>query len=460
MHTFINEKIKREYLIQLLIYMILLNLIFYSYFKIFKKESEFSPFSSEITKITIKDGKMANFGIISDFQLDQENSNIAYQYYSDNVYKALEFYKKNDIDILLIAGDITNNGHIRNYLHFKKIFYSIYNNSKIPTIISVMGNNDCRDKQFTKIENQKKFFNYIKVYPYSHYIINNYNFIFWSNDNSKSDERGIEDYTWIKSALEKARNNINKKGDPIFVVTHMPPKGTVYGSELFHKGIYDFLKNYPEVICISGHSHHSLKNIRSIWQGEFTAINTQSLSYTSIDNYFENKGEVSINSAKNYSMGLIANLNEESIIFDRIEFCTGEKYGESWKITFPLEPEKFIYQFDKRNKKIKPVFQDKNEIKIEKITKNDKINYYIHFKAAFHEDYVYSYKIVLRIKDKKDIYKELYYYSDYYKNKLDRKEILQFLLPNDVKKGIYNIEIYGVDSFENISNPIIGIIEI
>ena len=460
MNIFFKEKIKRDYFIQLLIYIILINLIYYFSFKIFKKELEFTPFSSEITKIKIKDGKFAKIGIISDFQLDRENNNIVYQYYSDNVYQALKIFKKNNIDILLIAGDITNNGHIINYLHFKKIFYSVYNNYKKPTIISVMGNNDYRDKKFTKIENQKKLFNYIKAYPYSHYIINNYNFIFWSNDNSSSDEKGIEDYTWIKLALEKARKNLNKKGDPIFVITHMPPKGTVYGSELFHKGIYDILKNYPEVICISGHSHHSLKNIKSIWQGEFTVINTQSLSYTAIDNYFENKGDTFLNSAKNGSMGLIAHLNKENIIFDRIEFCSGEKYGESWKIDFPVEQSKFIYQFDKRNKKIKPVFQDKNEIKIEKDTKNGKNDYYINFKAAFHEDYVYSYKIVLKKKDKKDVYKELYYYSDYYKNKLDRKEILKFHLPNDIKKGIYDIEIYAIDSFENISNPIIGIIEI
>ena len=189
MNIFFKEKIKRDYLIQLLIYIILINLIYYFSFKLFKKELEFTPFSSEITKIKIKDGKFAKIGIISDFQLDRENNNIVYQYYTDNVYQALKIFKKNNIDILLIAGDITNNGHIINYLHFKKIFYSVYNNYKKPTIISVMGNNDYRDKKFRKIENQKKLFNYIKAYPYSHYIINNYNFIFWSNDNGSSDEK-------------------------------------------------------------------------------------------------------------------------------------------------------------------------------------------------------------------------------------------------------------------------------
>ena len=41
----------------------------------------------------------------------------------------------------------------------------------------------------------------------------------------------------------------------------MPPLKTVYGSENIwgNKYVYKILKNYPEVISISGHSHYSLK---------------------------------------------------------------------------------------------------------------------------------------------------------------------------------------------------------
>ena len=53
----------------------------------------------------------------------------------------------------------------------------------------------------------------------------------------------------------------------------------------------------------------------------------------------------------------------------------------------------------------------------------------------------------------KGIKKVLYYYSDYYKKKKERKKIMKFKLPN-INPGMYNIEIYAIDSFDNISQPL------
>ena len=202
-----------------------------------------------------------------------------------------------------------------------------------------MGNHDYMDRKSDIIQNQQKFFKYMKSYPYSHYIINNYNFIFWSNDNYNYNDKGIQDFSWIKMSLEKAKNNKIKEGDPIFVITHIPPMKTVYGSEGMwgSYGIFEAIKNYPEVICISGHSHYSLRNIKSIWQGNFTVINTQSLSYTDLDDFYKNARYVREDSMKNDSMGLIAYLNDKNIIFERVEFSTGEIEKEKWKIDFPIK---------------------------------------------------------------------------------------------------------------------------
>ena len=80
-------------------------------------------------------------------------------------------------------------------------FYSVYNYDKKPIVISLMGNHDYIDSKYNNTQNQLKFFKYMKSYPYSHYIINNFNFIFWSNDNYNIDK----DFTWIESTLEKEK---------------------------------------------------------------------------------------------------------------------------------------------------------------------------------------------------------------------------------------------------------------
>ena len=394
---------------------------------------------------------------MSDFQLSQElEKNIpSFKYYANNVYVTLNYFKKHDIDLIIIAGDITNNGRLLNLIYFKKIFYSVFNENSKPRVISLMGNHDYFDLNFTNSENQKKFYKVINSYPNSHYIINGYHFIFWSQDNYLINERGITNYTWIKNNLDQARQNLKKKGDPIFVITHIPPKLTVYGSETIwgHEGIYNFLKDYHEVICISGHSHYSLRNTRSIWQKDFTVVNTQSISYVDLDNYFINAINVRRESARDCeSMGLIAHLTNKNIIFERVRFLTEEIMEEKWKINFPINIKEFEYTLEKLNKKEVPVFQNKT-IKIEEKMENNFLNYYIVFNAAAHSEYVYKYKIVLKSVMNKGIKKVLYYYSDYYKKKKERKKIMKFKLPN-INPGMYNIEIYAIDSFDNISQPL------
>lgn len=422
-------------------------------------QQKFSPYSQNITKIKVRDGKLAKIGIISDLQLTKNITTKFFTNYAYNIFRALKLFQKHDIDIIIMAGDITNGGEIINYLYFKEIYFSVYENTKRPILISIMGNHDYLDDTFSKIGNQKKFFKYMNSYPFSHYLINNYNFIFWSYSFIRKRNSKKEEYSWLKSRIENARKNKNKVGDPIFIISHIPPLETIYGSEnifLGDKVLYDILKNYPEVISISGHSHYSLKNIKSIWQGNFTALNTQSISYVELDRIYSNYLDV-VKSSVNDSMGLIAYLNEDNVIFDRIQFSSEEILEERWNINFPMNTSNFIYKFEKMNKKIKPIFIDKNRIKIEKI--NNKTIFII-FTAALHQEYVYKYKIVFRNMEKQENNRIYYYYSDYYKSKNNRKKILKFELPNDINRGKYNIDIYAIDTFDNISKPKQGIINI
>ena len=460
MISFLEQKYNKyeKYLRDYSIYLLIIHAAFYFIFIIYiNKIKDFSPYSPDIVNVDIGNGSYAKIGIVSDFQLSQElEKNIpSFKYYANNVYVTLNYFKKHDIDLIIIAGDITNNGRLLNLIYFKKIFYSVFNENSKPRVISLMGNHDYFDLNFTNIENQKKFYKVINSYPNSHYIINGYHFIFWSQDNYLINERGITNYTWIKNNLDQARQNLKKKGDPIFVITHIPPKLTVYGSETIwgHEGIYNFLKDYHEVICISGHSHYSLRNTRSIWQKDFTVVNTQSISYVDLDNYFINAINVRRESARDCeSMGLIAHLTNKNIIFERVRFLTEEIMEEKWKINFPINIKEFEYTLEKLNKKEVPVFQNKT-IKIEEKMENNFLNYYIVFNAAAHSEYVYKYKIVLKSFMNKGIKKVLYYYSDYYKNKKERKKIMKFKLPN-INPGMYNIELYAIDSFDNISQPL------
>lgn len=72
-------------------------------------------------------------------------------------------------------------------------------------------------------------------------------------------------------------------------MTHNQPENTSYGSEDWgDKNLDSVFSKYPNVIDFSGHVHYSLLDERSIWQGAYTVINTQSLSYTELEEGKEN----------------------------------------------------------------------------------------------------------------------------------------------------------------------------
>jgi len=152
-------------------------------------------------------------------------------------------------------------------------------------------------------------------------------------------------------------------------------------------------------------------------------------------------------------MGLMAHLTDKNVIFERVEFSAGEIMKEKWKIDFPINFDNFQYTHNKRNKKEKPVFID-DDIKIMQIKDFNNSEKYIIFNAATHSDYIYKYKIIFK-KINNDTQQVLYYYSDCCKNEKKREKIIKLKLPKNKYSGIYYLEIYAVDSFDNTSKPII-----
>jgi hypothetical protein len=62
---------------------------------------------------------------------------------------------------------------------------------------------------------------------------------------------------------------------PFFHVQHPHPKGTVHGNQVWGQDIgmsTKTLMSYPNAIAFSGHSHISVTDERSIWQGGFTSV--------------------------------------------------------------------------------------------------------------------------------------------------------------------------------------------
>lgn len=106
-----------------------------------------------------------------------------------------------------------------------------------------------------------------------------------------------------------------------FVMTHNQPKDTSYGAEDWGDiGLGGVFERHPNVVNFSGHVHYSLLDERSIWQGKYTVINTQSLSYTELEPGKEN-GTIPPN-AEDTPMGYLMTFGEHAIQLHRLNFQT------------------------------------------------------------------------------------------------------------------------------------------
>lgn len=206
--------------------------------------------------------------IISDLQLPDSTDKTTHQY--ETFEKTLTMLKNKGMDALIIAGDFTDLSTKNAWGTYKEIYDMVMEGSEKPIPLYIMGNHDYWLDYFTSsgeiaspAKLQKRFTEYTGEYPYSHKVINGYHFICWSSSDGTYD-KSYADKKWIRSQLDKAVADDPQK--PVFVITHLNPSDTAYGSDEWgNSDIYDVLKDYSQIVSISGHSHYSLIDGEPTW---------------------------------------------------------------------------------------------------------------------------------------------------------------------------------------------------
>lgn len=376
-------------------------------------------------------------GVISDTQLPPtEEAFSDDNLYYNNLKKALNIMKNNDTDMILFAGDIGDLGTYFAFETYQKAIDEVYGNDR-PIIQTIMGNHDFWNKDAkTAINHIKAFKKVMGVSPWTHYVVNGYHFI-GASPNCGSMTAGYRlTSRWLERELKKASKDSN--GKPIFVMTHNQPYDTCYGSDEWgDKTLNDTFEKYPNVVNFSGHSHYSVLDERSIWQGEYTVMSTQSLSYTELETGKEN-GTIPPN-ADVTPMGYIMEFLDNSIDIHRFNFADGdfgyeEKSDMLWSLSLPYVNDG-KYSFDSRKPlNTAPVMTDTNAVA--NISGEDVI---LSFKAGKDDDFVHSYKVVIDGEEAK------YFFSDFY-NGIDNMSE-EVTLQLKASEGKHTYEIYSVDSW-------------
>ena len=187
-------------------------------------------------------------------------------------------------------------------------------------------------------------------------------------------------------------------GRPVFVVTHYHAKDTVNDSsgESASGPLRRLLDGYPQVVSISGHSHNPLQDPRSIWQGEFTAVDTSTLCYGCITTTPPSVNQVSCLVPYGHeSVGfMLLEIYADRLVFRRFTARDRRELepGAPWVVPWPHDPVKAPYSHARRRAaEVAPQFVGDAEPTLW----YDFGYIYLMFNAAAHPESVLGYRIEL-----------------------------------------------------------------
>jgi len=415
------------------------------------------------------------FVVTSDVHIRGENNNLqSYELLASFISTAYGYsdahphYQK--LDGMFFVGDVTNSGTKAQLSYF---FNYVKENVREGTVArAVMGNHEYyASGNFNATSMKEAPEDFLEASGYeavdTHITLGGYHFIFLSTDlynKSSSMFFSSDKLLWLRQQLDAAKADTPDK--PIFVFQHEPPRDTMVGSGSASSDqlLTRLLKEYPQVIDFSGHTHVSTTHPQIIWQGGFTAINTGSLAYLSIPIYDENgkmirpkqvdetgayETDSYENGPRNAGMYYIVEIDANSVVrIQRFDMFTNKVWGEPF-ILDSIDPADFKYTDARKEQAVAPVFDASAAITVESA---DSENPLISFPQATCKDLVANYRI------------EIYQGDTLVKTQLRMAETFYgdatpTVLNTHLGKmdpGEYTLKVYATSSWALHSEPITG----
>lgn len=411
-----------------------------------------APVLTEWTNLG-RDNVKVRFAVGSDLHIGRDSNA------SEKLKNAFDaFYKVDDqLDAAVFCGDITNNGSASEYTTLINI---INEKLKGSTKLGLMMGNHEFNTATGAIERYKTGVSQLRE-DINRQDTNNdivigdgYHILMMSAKNYGGDYS--DNYEWLKEHLEAAAQEDPQK--PIFLMQHHGFKDTAYVTNEWYGTfgeIEGLLKQYPQVIDFSGHSHATLNDPRSINQDlGFTAIQDGTIGA-----YFENEtGKMEgtrPEDSENASQALMVEVdNNNKVTLRRMDLNSGRYIGKSWIVNTPelVSQKNFPYTTQKRTEESAiPTFKEGAELTVSDVTETSAK---LTFTQGQNEDknddgWIHSYRIKAINKDTGKTELNKLTFSDYYEPPM--KEKLTKTLSGLSEDTSYTIEITAMNPFQKES---------
>ena len=313
------------------------------------------------------------FGFISDIHVGRSLAS------AERVYKpALEWFREQGVDAVVCTGDLATSGLLSELKHVSDVWYRVFPDDKMPDgrhveKVFLYGNHDTSpaseraairrgfEQEFKRasilMDPAKAWETHFREPFAPIYLkrVKGYTFVVAHWMGESPDAVGLPAFL-KEHAAELAGNK------PFFYCQHAALRGTVnpLSPGHFDNGqATEALTGFPNAFALTGHSHMSLTDETSIWQGEFTALCGgacvgSGMRY--VRPWFENSdvpglpdrpypnGEGSqmptLNTGKDRGQGLLVDVFDDRIVLQRRSFAFNEPIDFDWVVPLPLGREK------------------------------------------------------------------------------------------------------------------------
>lgn len=308
---------------------------------------------------------LLRFGAISDLHVRGKEG----QFGLEHLVKALRWYRQMDVDGVVVAGDMADNGLVAELQLVAGAWNEVFpggtgRNGKKVEKLFVYGNHDIEGAKYNP-----------KLKPSAEEIISTDRAAAWEKVFGEPYEpvweKKINGFVFIGAhwvdwsgvrEIEKYFENraADLGGDrPFFYIQHPHPLNTCHGPWAWgHDEGYATraLSRFPNAVALSGHSHHSLTDEKAIWQGAFTSIGTASLRYVAPMFGRENAGPSQLADLRQMpevdkfseKQGLLFSVYTDRMVVERRDFVDDGALGAPWIV--PLATTERPYDFAVRSR--------------------------------------------------------------------------------------------------------------
>lgn len=296
------------------------------------------------------------------------------------VRQALELFRELGAELVIHNGDIADRHYPEGYRAYRQVFEEVYSHAPRPKEIYAYAWHDVwcyHDHSPSQVSaDAAEAFEAVRKYleaPHGHTAEIKIGGCIFLVMPQFTGAKGF--ISWAEYERRVAAACEANPGKPVFVVDHVPPRGTVYYSvEWGNWRSRLILDKYPQVVALTGHVHGSIRNDRFIWQKNFTVVNAGCLN--AWDGLLAGRlmpvpGGARTGCDKQEWGALTVDVHSDQLIIRRWDVRDRQEVAEPWVVPLPFVAETAPYRWERRHEAApRPVFAADAKVSVKPVEKD------------------------------------------------------------------------------------------